>query len=225
MHEKTPNQRLNEYREEVLHLGYEEFAKRVGVHQMTARRWESGACDIDRKTALRIAGAFGLSADWLMFGTGTPVAEELTIQAKIENLISVPILSTRPYAGDGDFLEDYVGAVGSRTFDMRWLFDSFEIEPRNICLVNMPDDSMEPTIMADEALFVEGRCGLPEYENGLWALRLGDALSIRRVRRLASGQYLVLSDNPDFRQEGPADELFGSVQLLGRVVGGPPKRF
>jgi phage repressor protein C with HTH and peptisase S24 domain len=75
---------------------------------------------------------------------------------------------------------------------------------------------MLPTIAPDELVFIDGLHDLPEYRDGVWVMRLGDSLLVKRVQLLAPNEYRVTSDNPAYQPICLDD----SAMLLGRVVGG-----
>jgi phage repressor protein C with HTH and peptisase S24 domain len=65
-------------------------------------------------------------------------------------------------------------------------------------------------------VFIDGLHDLPEYRDGVWLLRLGDNLLVKRIQQLAPNEYRVTSDNPAYQPI----HLDDSAMLLGRVVGG-----
>jgi phage repressor protein C with HTH and peptisase S24 domain len=105
------------------------------------------------------------------------------------------------------------------TFDKDWLRASYGVDPQNLCILRVTENSMAPTIAPDEYVFIDGLHDLPEYRDGVWLLRLGDNLLIKRVQQLAPDNYRVTSDNPAYQ----AMQLDDPAQLLGRVVGGPKR--
>jgi phage repressor protein C with HTH and peptisase S24 domain len=137
--------------------------------------------------------------------------------------ILVPFLSPVPRAGKGcgNALNDYVIKQDAMEFNLRWLRESFGVSPQNLCIMRVGGDSMAPAINDGELIFIEGITDRPDYRDGLWALSLGGRLFVKRVQMLANGRLEAASDNPAYKPL----KLDGPAHLLGRVVGGPPKRF
>jgi len=140
----------------------------------------------------------------------------------VENAqIIVPILSPQPSAGNGNALEDYEGANGGMCFEKRWLRKAFTVPPRNLRLLEVDGDSMAPTILPDELVFVDASPYQDHTKEGVWVLRIGDTLRVKRVQWLGAKQGKAVSDNPAYSPI-PLDE---TAQLMGRVVGHPQRFF
>jgi len=220
MIQKTaPNQRLFQLRES-LGLSFEKFASHLGVHAMTVRRWETGEVEIAAKNVHKIAATYGVSPDWLLHGKGEMTATKPE-EIDLRSLAVIPILSARPCAGVGNSLDDYIGEIGSMPFDKHWLRRTFNVPPENLRLLEVDGDSMTPTIMPNELVFVDSSPSRDFHRLGIWVLSIDNFLFVKRIQRIKPNKYQATSDNPNYR---PID-LDESAQLMGRVVGGPPKRF
>jgi phage repressor protein C with HTH and peptisase S24 domain len=208
-------------------LGYSmrAFAEPLGVSHAAVFRWENCEVDISQNVALTIERCLGISSDWLLNGKGnmfvnsvdkfpTQIAAEriLNPNVALNTQFVVPMLSI---TGSGNTLDDYLEEVGGLSFSQQWLERVFNVNPDNLCLMEIDGDSMIPTINSNDLMFIDGRHTVPAYSDGIWVLHLGGGLSAKRIQRLAGGQFRVISDNPAYHPL----ELDENARLLGRVVG------
>jgi phage repressor protein C with HTH and peptisase S24 domain len=214
----TPGQRLTQLRE-FLGLTFEKFSAPLEVHHQTVRRWETGDVDIAPKNARKIAATYGVTLEWLMDGKGEMTARKPD-EIDLKSLTAVPILSARPCAGQGNSLDDYVGAIGFMPFDTQWLRRTFNVPPENLRLLEVDGDSMMPNIQPDELVFVDASPFQDFQRLGVWVLSIDGSLYVKRILRLKSNEYQATSDNPVY----PPIPLDENTRLMGRVVGGH-KRF
>jgi hypothetical protein len=211
MVDTLPNQRLRIVRE-ALGLNLREFSAPLNRSHVAVFDWEKGKAPIQPVTADSIEKHHGISAQWLLTGEGDMFVNPSTVPS----IRHIPVLTAHPCAGHGNQLDDYVGSEGAMSFNERWLRSCFGIHLQNLCLMMISGDSMVPTIAPDEMVFIDGLHGLPDYRDGVWVLRLGDKLLVKRVQLLAPNEYRVTSDNPAYQ----AIQLDDPAMLLGRVVGG-----
>jgi len=218
-----PHQQLARLRREA-GLTLKEFAEPLGVSPQAVNKWERGLTPISMMAAQLIKKEYGISL----------FSNDVEINNSIENnsasidgrdntwttQILVPLLSVRPCAGLGNSLDDYVEEVGGMPFSVHWLRRSFGVPPNLLYLMVVDGDSMIPTIAPDEMVFVVS-IQHTNFRQGLWVMRLGDQLYIKRILQLGQNQFRAISDNPAY----PPLELDDTAQLLGRVVGGHPRRF
>lgn len=67
--------RIREIRE-IFHLNQRELGERIGVTSQLISQMESGKSPISSMTARAIEAEFGVSAVWLLYGTGDMVTEK-----------------------------------------------------------------------------------------------------------------------------------------------------
>jgi phage repressor protein C with HTH and peptisase S24 domain/DNA-binding XRE family transcriptional regulator len=215
-----PKQRLKLARE-ALNLSYRELATPLGRSYQAVSDWEKGKAPISPIIADALEKYHGISAKWLLNGDGEMLTRKLdTISTSGVDVI-VPFLPVQAAAGEGNTLSDYVNVVKGMRFDALWLRRAFGVPPDNLCIVEVDGDSMMPTLQPNEFVFVDGLREIPEFRDGVWVLRTRGKLFVKRIHQLGYNYYEITSDNPAYGSLEP-DE---STQLLGRVVGGLPKRY
>lgn len=101
-----------------------------------------------------------------------------------------------------------------------WLARRLNAEAKSLLLVEAVGDSMSPTIDDGDLLLVDLR-ELRYRHDGVYALRSGGEIAIKRLQRRPDGKLIVRSDNPKYEPEIVTPE---SIIILGRVIwaGGQP---
>jgi len=220
--ETNPSQRLKVARD-ALGLKLREFAAPLRRSHQTISDWETGRTPIPLIVAEAIEKHHGISSEWLLAGEGEMLCRKVDNLSSPGTDVIVPmLLMAHASAGKGNSLSEYVDATSGMKFDALWLRRAFGVQPANLCLIEVDGDSMLPTIYPNDIVFVDGLRKTPDYRDGIWVLRMGGLLFVKRVHRLPHNKYQITSDNPVYGPLEP-DE---STQLLGRVVGGGhPKRY
>jgi phage repressor protein C with HTH and peptisase S24 domain len=229
-----PYQRLKVLRRG-LDLSLKAFGTPLGVSGQAVHDWETGKTPVSVRVASTIEKAFGVPTDWLLKGNGPfrfknldgQLDEQLNeLWINCVNTVSqhlgdkaprldIPLLSAQPCSGAGTTLDDYVGTDGGISFDERWLRKAFSVPPKNLRLLEVDGDSMMPTILPDEWVFVDASPAQGLTKQGVWVLRIGDTLRVKRIEWLGANKGRAVSDNPAY---SPIP-LGTSTPLMGRVVG------
>jgi len=103
-------------------------------------------------------------------------------------------------------------------FNALWLRVEIGARPQDLCLIHVSGDSMEPTLRAGDVILVNRQACRPDRE-GIYIVRVGDMLLVKRLQALPGGKVKVTSDNPAFESwtinlaDPGAD-----VVIVGRVV-------
>ncbi len=128
-----------------------------------------------------------------------------------DDFIAVPRLPVMVSAGPGQF------AAGETPFDNfgfsgRWLRDN-GLDPKMLSAVSVEGDSMEPLLRAGDEVLVD-RTPRP-LRDGVYVVRLGDTLMIKRVAQPGAGRLTLLSQNLTYP---PVEVALDEVEVIGRVV-------
>ena len=138
------------------------------------------------------------------------------------DLVRVPRLEVGASAGPGALAGDE-RAHGHIGFDPGWL-RRLAADPKRLSLIRVEGDSMAPTLADGDEILVDRGDAAERLRDGVYVLRIEDALVVKRVARHPSGRSLsVSSDNeayPSWPECDPrAVEIVGRVVWVGRRIG------
>jgi len=91
-----------------------------------------------------------------------------------------------------------------------------ESELKNIDAINVTGDSMEPTFLNGDIIFLN-RTKTNINRGGVFAIQTEDMLLVKRLQKRIDGKIDIISDNKDFYLPQIAEP--GQINVLGRVVG------
>ena len=168
---------------------------------------------LDEADRRRIA-AFLNVPDTLLGGPAATVAVP-SPRARGPAMLLVPQLAVGASAGPGATV-DGEGVEAGFAFDPRWL-RRLGADPRALSIISVEGDSMAPTLNDGDDILVDGADTAARLRDGIYVLRMDDALMVKRVARLpVAGRIAVLSDNRDYPSW--PDLAADAVSLVGRVV-------
>ena len=137
-------------------------------------------------------------------------------------LVRVARLDVGASAGGGSFGADE-RSQGHVAFDPRWL-RRLSGDPSLLSLIRVEGDSMVPTLADGDEILVDRGDGPDRLRDGVYVLRIEDALVVKRVAPNPAGRTIsVRSDNdaypgwPDC--EADRLEIVGRVVWVGRRIG------
>jgi len=173
------------------------------IQQYIRRGTPRRLAEEDRRT---IAAFFGVSEDLL---GGPPAA------APEAGLARVPRLEVGASAGGGAFA-DGERTRGHIAFDPAWL-RRIGRDARNLSLIAVEGDSMAPTLADGDEIMVDRADGAARLRDGIYVLRIDDALVVKRVALAPTGRAVsVRSDNPAYASWPDCDPE--DLSIVGRVV-------
>jgi phage repressor protein C with HTH and peptisase S24 domain len=159
----------------------------------------------DRRTLARY---FGVDESWL----GGVQASEQPSGA----LVEVPFLNVRASAGSGAVAE-LEAPRGRFGFDPRWLRRLTGSKPDRLSIITVMGDSMFPTLSDGDEVIVDGGDGCERLRDGIYVLRVDDALLVKRLALGPTGKRIsVRSDNKAYPSWEDCDPR--GLQVVGRVV-------
>lgn len=126
----------------------------------------------------------------------------------------IPKLDLDFALGGGAFVD---GDVGTTLVPFRsdWLDRLARYLPADLFLTRGDGDSMMPTILDEDDVIVNRADNVITKQDRIWALGYGHLATIKRVRRMADGRFLLMSDNPNV---SPIEAVEGELHVVGRVV-------
>lgn len=139
-------------------------------------------------------------------GPGLPVVSTSTVM--------VPRLRLGASAGSGAHAdgEERSGQIG---FEGKWL-RKLATSPDALSIIQVAGDSMAPTLGDGDDILVDRGDAADRLRDGIYVIRMDDALMVKRLAVRPAQQLSVLSDNPAY--PGWPDVQPDSVSVIGRVV-------
>lgn len=186
------------------------LAKHLGVSQGTINQILLGTTK-QSKHEPDIAQALGVTLSYLRGDDIRPGMQRAVDDVELIQLVEVDI----GYGmGGGTFIEGYASQE-MRLFDPSWLRAITRSPPEKLFIARGIGDSMFPTLQDSDTLVIDRGQRRLTQQDRVWALTYGELGMIKRVRRLPSGRYSLMSDNPTI---SPIDAAEDELNLVGRVV-------
>lgn len=207
------------------------FAKECGFGESLLRKYLQGA-QPNTSNLVSMANAGGVTVDWLATGRlpktrssladggyarPEPSAPQGTGEARAD-YVAIPLYSEIRAAAGYGVVNGHAMADDALMFKEEWIRHELGARPQDLWLIRVHGDSMEPTLRAGDVILVDSRASRPDRE-GIYILRLGDALLVKRLQVMPGRKIRVTSDNTAFEpwmidQEGGGDDM----AIIGRVV-------
>jgi phage repressor protein C with HTH and peptisase S24 domain len=116
--------------------------------------------------------------------------------------------------GAGAVVEDYP-ATGLIPFNLQFLRSVARGHVETLFVARGQGDSMMPTLINDDLVLIDTSQKLINDQDRIWAVSVGGAGMIKRIRRLPGDRFEIISDNPIVSSQVVA---FDDLYVVGRVV-------
>lgn len=193
------------------------MAAAIGVPYRTYQNYENGTAPPKIEVLYRLVD-LGFRPDWALRGIAPMRGTEGGAGDVVPSgLVALP-LYTAPRAAAGGGSIDVAEEQQLMAIDEAWLRRTFAVSPRDLALMVVDGESMEPTIRAGEILlFDRSEAGL-KLRDGIFIVRLEGAVMVKRLQLMPGRKLQVASDNPAFKPY--TIELADGVDfaVIGRVV-------
>lgn len=204
---------------------YSSLSKMLGrnaayIQQFIKRGVPRTLDEVDRRTLARYFGvaeaSLGGPAIDAAADEAVPVANRRSPSGSSSVLVEVPRLGVGAAAGHGALNPDErpVGRIG---FHPNWLRDLAPTSIASLSLIRVDGTSMLPTLSPGDDILVDLGDGPDRLRDGIYVLRIGDELIVKRLALFPQGRrFTIKSDNDQF----PAwtDCTIDEVTVVGRVL-------
>lgn len=193
-------------------MSYSEIARALtNVTPQAVRAWAIGLSVPSNEKIPLLAKLLRKSESWLLTGTG----EETVVVD--EDVISIPLLDVRVSAGNGAMLFEDEQVLKKIELDIHWLRSQCRFShPDKLYALTASGDSMEPTLSNGDFILVD--TGIDSIRSdSIYVARVNDCLYVKRFQKTPRGTFLMISDNPvykEFEVEPERDNLC----VIGKVV-------
>lgn len=216
--------------------GKKTLAETIGLSESQLHRIVNGESTAKIDTVTAIADAAGVSLEWLVIGTGSmrpqsildeaPCAADQIREVSIQqygrrdddSYAYIPLYEVRAAAGHGSIINGE-RAIDALAFKHRWIRDELLANPADLYLIKVDGESMEPALRSGDVILVNHRDNTVQRD-GIYVLRMDDALLVKRLQTLPDGRLRASSDNPAYQPFDIDRERLGedAVSIIGRVV-------
>jgi phage repressor protein C with HTH and peptisase S24 domain len=205
-------------RREAKGITQSELARRVGVSAQAIQKIESGetkrsgyVVKIARELDTTPAYLESETDDPSMEGVALPSASTLAEQLDAVMMREIEIGLSM---GGGSLNED-LPVTRMVPISRSWLRGMTDANPADLIVARGEGDSMMPTILDGDLIFINTAERTLRQQDRIWALVYGDFGMVKRVRGLPGGNLQINSDNPAVSAIDAAPD---EVNTIGRVV-------
>ena len=149
---------------------------------------------------------------------GGPAVPQATATSRTRGgagMVTIARLALGASAGPGALVDDE-RAAGVLAMDMRALRELTN-SPQAVSAIKVTGDSMMPTLGDGDDILVDRADAVERLRDGIYVLRLDDALVVKRIARAPQGGRLtVASDNPAYPSWPDCDPA--RIDIIGRVI-------
>lgn len=211
----TVGERLQHLREKQLKQSREKFIEGLDISPRTLSSYEKNETSPTAEFFEAVWAKYNkiLTLDdfnWLLFGErseGLPHGD----------YARVPLYDVEASAGGGAAVagEEVLNVLA---FRKDWLSTELRVSEKDLSLIFVSGESMEPTLRPGDMVLIVRQNGQP-VEDGIYVVRLEDALLVKRLQRLPGGRLQVSSDNPAYKPfEIDVKTSGGDFVIIGKVV-------
>lgn len=188
-------------------------AKKAGVAVTTINRPFNGSATtrLGRTVLEKLRKTFPDYPGWVEQSSPRESSE---ILGEDDDLVDVAV-SDIAYGLGGSYVDDHAAQVTIERFPRSFIRQFSKGPIDRLYFAAGIGDSMEPTIHSSDLVLVDRSQDMLRVSDQVWAAAVGEISMVKRVRVLAGGDVLLVSDKP-----GVSDYLVaqGELQLIGRVV-------
>lgn len=202
-----------------------ELHRMTGLSRQALSDYFAGRKVVGTDKLFALADALEVEPRWLIQGTSGGASEARArkagkLEGQIEDLAGEVGLSMIPEVNIGCFVRghsDVEGSVADRLVPIRsdWLERLTGNRTADVFLARGQGDSMVPTILHDDEVLVNRADNRIRQQDGIWAVGHGELGMIKRVRRLSTGIFQLLSDNSAIP---PLEAVENELIIVGRVI-------
>ena len=166
------------------------------------------------ENAIAIAKALGTTVEGLLGdGRVLPFAVSEGDPAP-EGAKLVPVYDVEASAGYGTLIESEDN-IYNLAFDTRFLRQMTPAKPKDLSVIRVKGDSMEPTLLDNDQVLIDMSKRSLDFD-GMFVLRYGNALHVKRVGRSAKKRHVRISS--DNAQYGSIDVHREELEVVGKVL-------
>lgn len=183
----------------------------VGASKQAVYNWKNRG-SIPIEYCVKFCLKTGRSMDWLIFGESAEgVSEKPSSYYLDEDYSEIPVYDIEASAGNGSLFDQEV-ITSYLKFRKDWLSRE-GLHKKDLVAIRVSGDSMDGTLSDGDTVLIDRSRKKPD---GVFAIRIGDALRIKRLQKMTDGTLRVSSDNQMYQPEHIPPENLNQVDIVGQ---------
>ena len=213
---------------ESLMLNQQAFALSLGISQGYLSEVEKGVKTPSDTLLIAVEYRYEINEGWLLTGEGEMLRGSVykgSVEIAFpenrdigEDFVLIPLVSGAISAGGGIVPDETIEV--RIAFRREWLLRRGD--PRNMSLIRVDGDSMEPTLRRDDLILVDHNNQAINPQGGIYAIAIDGGIMVKRIElNFTSKRVRVISDNDRYAvQEMDPAHIFinGKVIWFGREI-------
>ena len=194
------------------------FAKALEINPNTLRSYERGLAIPNQEVLARMCVKFSVNPAWLLLGDEAPmekITQERLVVENDDDIIKIPMAKAVLSAGSGSL---QTNGESEREYAFRRDFIKRKGNPKNMVLMRVHGDSMQPEIMdGDVVLLDQSRRDI--FPGHIYAVGFDDSIYLKRIDRIP-GKVILKSINPDYQPVEliVQDQTAEQFRVIGQVL-------
>ena len=190
------------------------FAIKLDLKPTTISGYKSRGGTVPLEQCIKISEMTNVDLNWLITGKGTAPDGTSTIQS--DDFIKIPVYDIQASAGNG-FHNDFEVIIDELWLSPEWVHQQ-GLYVKDLFCVEVLGDSMAhpPSLIMPKDKVLINRAVIDD--DGVFLVRVGAALRLKRLQWLADGRVSLISDNPAYQVETiDPDALGDAFVILGHA--------
>lgn len=133
-----------------------------------------------------------------------------------QDYVKIPRYEVAASAGGGAFVESEQ-IVDYLSFRSEWVRNTLGISVKDLALINVIGDSMEPTLSDGDVVLLD-MTFRGVQDSSIYVLQLNGTLLVKRIQHKLNGSLVIKSDNKLYEPETVTGEEVNQLKIIGRVV-------
>ena len=189
-----------------------QLALAIGISPQSVQQWAKGLAKPSSDRVESVAEFFDVTPSYLMFG------EEVAGQELDDDTVSIPVLNVRGSCGINHAITDMVEMVKLLRVAKKWLVEKVGmVNFKKLHIITAVGDSMSPTFSDGDFVIVD-TSKTEVIGDGVYAVRAGGGIFIKRVQRKLDGGVTLLSDNEKYKPMDVPVEDLDSMSVIGKCI-------
>ena len=202
------------------------LSKKVGVSHVAVGQWLKGeSINIKGATALKVADALGVNAEWLLTGLGPMRGSGVTViptnKTPNQNYVVIPLHKLKCITQEDNTMISFEAISGPSEVYTKDFFDLFKADPKHCFRCRIENDNMEPVLKENDIVLINSS-DKDIRSNKLYAISNQGQFEVYRIIKQLDGKLILKSENKNYSDISTTKEELESnnIFIVGKVLVG-----